>query len=403
MASTEITPDRGLSEKLSREQNIRDLFLDFYKWSYSQLFKVIEHQYPSDKGGGQRAHEHALWFLGKIDHSSFLHQHLENFSAWLVNENPVIAGGVDLPSRLMLAAGWVKGIGFESEEMAVEAVRRGVNIIPGMKSMPQLMPKSPVMMGSYTPDTRLGNPRPRVWRDSKSGNIFNRVGIENPGSKAASIFMGMHAVELPKTYGINIAFDPAVMNIETQVNGMIYAVSNFLTNIPRDNWPKVLELVNTCPHSNDAGILKDNLDMLASVMHAVRNHMLSFSNRDYKLPQLWYKTAPAQSVEYYSSVVKICADNEVSAIVSTNTLPSSVPGNDGLRAGISGDSLFDYALNTAKTLHQLVGKAPIDVIVCGGINSRQRLEQVIGFGFKAGQFFSSLVYGGPWASAVIQR
>ena len=52
-------------------------------------------------------------------------------------DRPVTVGEVTLDSPLMLAAGLVKGDGFESEEAALAAVERGDNIIPGWKLLIQ--------------------------------------------------------------------------------------------------------------------------------------------------------------------------------------------------------------------------------------------------------------------------
>src|SRR5512138_1182444 len=48
-------------------------------------------------------------------------------------KNGITTGGVTLPSSVILAAGLVKGDGFESEQAACDAVRSGRNIIPGWR------------------------------------------------------------------------------------------------------------------------------------------------------------------------------------------------------------------------------------------------------------------------------
>jgi len=68
--------------------------------------------------------------------------------AWTLPHAPVTVGGVELPFPMVLSAGLVKGNGFVDEETALEAVDVGRNIIPGWRTMPQLV--GPVEFGSYT-------------------------------------------------------------------------------------------------------------------------------------------------------------------------------------------------------------------------------------------------------------
>ena len=91
------------------------------------------------------------------------------------------AGGVALDSPLILAAGLVKGDGFESEEAALAAAQSGADIMPGWRSMPRLA--GPVEFGSFTRWPRPGNPGTAVWRDVPTRSTQNRIGLRNPGAR----------------------------------------------------------------------------------------------------------------------------------------------------------------------------------------------------------------------------
>ena len=62
----------------------------------------------------------------------------------------------------MLAAGFVKGVGFPDEDAALMAVESGRNVMPGWASVPALC--GLVEFGSFTRWPRLGNPGTVVWR-----------------------------------------------------------------------------------------------------------------------------------------------------------------------------------------------------------------------------------------------
>src|SRR5947208_2551717 len=91
---------------------------------------------------------------------------------------------ISLPLDLSFAAGLVKGTGFAREDEALAAVERGDNIIPGWRSVPALV--GPLEIGSFTRYPRLGNPGTVVWRDPRTRSTQNRVGLRNPGARAAA-------------------------------------------------------------------------------------------------------------------------------------------------------------------------------------------------------------------------
>jgi dihydroorotate dehydrogenase len=135
-------------------------------------------------------------------------------------------GGVDLPFSLILAAGWVKGDGFSSEEEALDAVAAGRNIIPGWRSMPALV--GPVEFGSFTRWPRMGNLGTVLWRDVPTRSTQNRVGLKNPGAKAAATFLSQCRGNLPPCFGINIAVSPGVADPSQERHEVLESLDTFL-------------------------------------------------------------------------------------------------------------------------------------------------------------------------------
>ena len=102
-----------------------------------------------------------------------------------------------LPQPLILAAGFVKGDGFESEdEQRWQRLTQRKNIIPGWRSMPTLV--GPVEFGSFTRWPRIGNPGTVMWRDvAHTIDTESALGLRNPGAKAAAAFLAQHRDSLP--------------------------------------------------------------------------------------------------------------------------------------------------------------------------------------------------------------
>ena len=195
------------------------------------------------KSPGQ-AHESALRRLRFLDkHSRLLAALAGRFpkESW-----PVEAGGVQLSNPLILAAGLVKGDGFASEAEAMEAVGRGRNIIPGWRSVPALA--GAVEMGSFTPAPRLGNPGTVLWRDAEHRTLYNRIGLRNPGARAAAAFLGERLAELPATFGISLASDPDEADLQQKCEGIAEAAKHFMSAGLRPSWITVnLSCPNTEP------------------------------------------------------------------------------------------------------------------------------------------------------------
>ena len=183
----------------------------------------------------EQAHESALRRLRFLDNHSRL---LAALAGRFPKESwPVEAGGVRLESPLILAAGLVKGDGFASEAEAMDAVKQGRNIIPGWRSAPALV--GAVEMGSFTPAPRLGNSGTVLWRDAEHRTLYNRIGLRNPGARAAAAFLSERQAELPAIYGISLATDPEETDLQQKCEGIVEAVKHFMSAGLRPSWVTV--------------------------------------------------------------------------------------------------------------------------------------------------------------------
>jgi dihydroorotate dehydrogenase len=334
----------------------------------------------------QQAHEYALHLCAWFDQQPEM---LETIHRFTFSDCPVTVGGVKLPAPFILAAGFVKGTGFESEDDALRAVRCGDNIIPGWRSMNALV--GAVEFGSFTRYPRLGNAGNVLWRNiGGTCSLQNRVGLRNPGAKAAATFLASHP---PRgTFGINIAVSPGVKDEAQETREVLESLQIFLEAGVRPSW---FTLNLSCPNTED--------DPAGNQTEDKARHLCKAAVKAIDDIPLWVKISPNLSMIQRGALIRAFAETGVSAVIATNTLPQPTPDNPNLVAGVSGKRLFDDALDTVKSLmcEKEQHHYSVDVIACGGIMDGATYHAYRQLGVLAVQYWSALVYRGPLAAALI--
>ena len=309
---------------------------------------------------------------------------------------PVVVGGTQLSHPLILAAGMVKGDGFADETAALHTFadpRR--NIIPGWRIIPALV--GPVEYGSFTRHPRLGNKGTVVWRHASSRSTQNRIGLKNPGARAAARFLAQRKDQLPREYGINIAVSPAVSDADQQAREVIESLEFFLDAGLRPSW---FTLNLSCPNTED--------DPLGYQLDAETRQICSafierLSARLLDIP-LWVKLSPMLEATQYHSLIRIFHEVGVKAVIATNTLPRPNPEDPSQTAGVGGADLLEPALQAIQHLRAAAQETGFagDLIACGGILDGASWQAYRDLGVKAAQYWSALVYRGPLAAALIE-
>ena len=122
-------------------------------WLHRHLYAALYGLLIS-RQSAQRAHEFMIASLRLLDHAP-LAVKLSGVTRKAVSSiQHIEAGGVSLSQALVLAAGFVKGDGFHSEDDALRAVNSNRNIVPGWRFVPALL--GPVEFGSFTRFPRSG-------------------------------------------------------------------------------------------------------------------------------------------------------------------------------------------------------------------------------------------------------
>jgi dihydroorotate dehydrogenase len=296
-------------------------------------------------------------------------------------------------SPFMLAAGFVKGRGFADEESALRAVEAGENIIPGWRAMPAMV--GAVEFGSFTRYPRLGNSGAILWRDPATRSTQNRIGLRNPGARAAARFMARHSADFPWyiRYGINIAVSPGVSDEAQEIAEVYESMSLFLDAGLRPKW---FTLNLSCPNTED----DPEGNQTAAHARALCSALLAHPQLGYT--PLWIKIGPNLGEEQYAALMAVCAEIGVGAIIATNTLAQAVEGH--LTAGVGGGRLHSHALDAVRHLaaaRERLG-AQVCIIGCGGVLDSVSARAMLAAGADALQYWSALVYRGPLAAAVME-
>ncbi|GAB4510081.1 MAG: quinone-dependent dihydroorotate dehydrogenase [Anaerolineae bacterium] len=340
----------------------------------------------------QQAHNDVLRLLRLLDASTGGQWLLQRMNQWAFPSQPVQVGGVGLPHPFILAAGFVKGTGFSTEAQAMQAVSAHENIIPGWRSMPALV--GAVEFGSYTRWPRKGNFGQVIWRDKSTHSTQNRVGLKNPGVKAAAAFLAMHHAQLPRVYGINIAVTPGVVDPDLERQDAVESISAFLELGIRPSW---FTLNVSCPNTEDDPGNRQTEQSTVGLCRTVTAQLAPLG-----IP-LWVKLSPELAPTQYEVLMRVFQETGIKAVIATNTLPRSAPDHTEHTAGVGGGRLHPHAVEAVRYLAEARAKyAPdVDIVGCGGIQDPLTFQHFTAYRVNAVQYWSALVYRGPLAAALI--
>ena len=344
----------------------------------------------------QRAHQLVLMQLGWLERWRLPVIMAGRLRAWLMPARAVEVGGAKLSARLILAAGLVKGRGFSSEDGALRAAGQGdAKFMPGWRMLPALV--GPVEFGSFPRWPRLGNAGTTLWRQQATQSTQNRVGLRNPGARAAAAFLGARKERLPPDFGINIAVSPGLSELARQQREITESRQFFLA---ADLRPRGSTRNITCPNTEDD---PSGHQLEAGARALCTAFIAELRSRKLEIP-LWVKVGPGLAATQYHMLMRIFAEVGVRAVIATNTLAKPSPSDPAMNAGVGGGALRASALRAVRELQ--IAKArlgcKVDIIGCGGVVDGESLHDYSRLGAVAMQYWSALVFRGPFAAALIE-
>ena len=275
------------------------------------------------------------------------------------NTDPVELIGLKFPNRLGLAAGYDKdGLAW-----------RGLACL-GFGH---------IEIGTVTPRSQPGNPRPRLFRLVEDEALINRLGF--PGRGALFVAKRMRGARLPGlVLGVNLGInkDTALERAAEDYLSLMEVLSPLadylVINISSPNTPGLRQL-------QTREYLEGLLDSLTIE----------------KSKPLLVKLSPDLDNEELEQALAVIMEKKVDGIIATNTttarlhLQSNYASESG---GLSGAPLTVRVRKMVANIYKLTnGKLPI--VAVGGIMSGEASRAALDAGASLVQIYTGLVYRGP--------
>ncbi|GAA4342949.1 quinone-dependent dihydroorotate dehydrogenase [Kangiella taiwanensis] len=296
-------------------------------------------------------------------------------------DDPVEVMGIKFPNRVGLAAGLDKNGEYVD---ALGSLGFGF-----------------VEVGTVTPRSQPGNPKPRLFRIKEAEAIVNRMGFNNDGVE--QLLENVNSASYDGVLGINIGknFDtPVEKAVDDYLIGMekIYTKADYMVvNISSPNTPGLRDLQ-----------FGETLKALLSALKE-KQQQLEKEYGTYK--PLAIKIAPDLSSDNIQELAETFLQFEMDGVIATNTTfdRSQVEGMEHAdeQGGLSGKPLATQSTKVIKSLVEAMNHK-IPVIGVGGIHDGETAVEKIEAGASLVQVYSGFIYEGPQlihdaAKAIKQR
>jgi dihydroorotate dehydrogenase len=244
-----------------------------------------------------------------------------------------------------------------------------------------------VEIGTVTPVSQPGNPKPRLFRLPQDNGIINRMGFNNGGMDKAVERLKQRPRGL--LVGGNIGKnkvtpnEDAISDYEKCFEALHPHVDYFVVNVSSPNTPGLRELQEKEP--------------LAKLLLAlVQQNESKTAQRP-----IFLKIAPDLTNDQLDDIIALVTETQISGVIATNTtierggLKTSKPEIEAIGAGgLSGAPLRERSTEVIRYLHTHSDGA-FPIIGVGGICSPQDALEKLEAGATLLQVYSGLVYAGP--------
>lgn len=244
-----------------------------------------------------------------------------------------------------------------------------------------------VEIGTITPVSQSGNPKPRLFRLPADEGIINRMGFNNGGMDEAVERLKRRPKGL--LVGGNIGKnkvtpnEDATSDYEKCFQALHPHVDYFVVNVSSPNTPGLRDLQE-----------KEPLAKLLSAL--VRQNTSKTVQRP-----IFLKIAPDLTNEQLDDIIELVSETRISGVIATNTtiersgLKTSRLEVEAIGAGgLSGAPLRERSTEVIRYLHTRSDGA-FPIIGVGGICSPQDAIEKLDAGAALLQVYSGLVFAGP--------
>lgn len=300
---------------------------------------------------------------------------LKTLAAWptlapqISGGTPVTVMGLSFRNRLGLAAG------MDKNAVALAAFAR--------------MGFACIEVGTVTPKSQPGNPKPRLFRVPRENALINRMGFNNDGVASVSARVAKAKQTVDAIIGVNLGRSKQTNNEDALCDylyGMeaAYPVADYMTiNISSPNTPGLRNLQH-------GKALRDLLEGLKRK----QNQLLLEHGR---ILPLVVKIAPDNSDAELDAMLAIIDAAGIDGIIATNTTSDKTAvtyyPNGTQKGGLSGAPLMEKSTRTLRRIRKAL--PDIALIASGGVMSSDDYRDKRDAGADLVQIYSGLVYHGP--------
>ena len=245
-----------------------------------------------------------------------------------------------------------------------------------------------VEVGTITPKSQYGNPKPRVFRLEEDEALINRLGFNNTGSEEIS----SRIIKETKKgiLGINIGPNKDTENrIDDYLNCFkkFHSLADYITiNISSPNTEKLRDF--------------HNQDELSSLIKGLKNE----KNKLNSTVPIAIKVSPDLNDEQIDIVSSILLDYEIEIVIVSNTSDKNRDKLNNInkleKGGLSGKPLFEVSNRVISKFYRHIGKK-IKIIGVGGVDSGEAAFEKIIRGASLVQLYTGMVYKGPRIASLI--
>jgi len=254
---------------------------------------------------------------------------------------------------------------------------------------------SHIEIGTVTPKSQPGNPKPRLFRLVNDSALINRMGFNNKGvdfavkklkSKKSEIIIAGNIGKNKITPNTE-----AISDYEKNFNALFDYVDYFVVNVSSPNTPNLRELQDKKP------------------LTELLQHLQNLNSQKQKRKSILLKIAPDLTNEQLDDIIDIVLQTKIDGIVATNTTIErnnlsytkefiEKIGNGGL----SGKPLRNRSTEVIKYIVEKSNNK-IPVIGVGGILTPQDAIEKLQAGAKLVQVYTGFIYNGPGFAKQINK
>jgi dihydroorotate dehydrogenase len=243
-----------------------------------------------------------------------------------------------------------------------------------------------IEIGTITPKSQYGNPKPRVFRVPEERALINRMGFPGIGAEKVRQNLIKSGIEKSRIIiGINIGKNKDTLN-EEAARDYIFLLEKF------SDIADYIAINISSPNTIGLRRLqaRDYLESLLSQMKESRTGLD-------KQPPILVKLSPDLKDNELEDAADAILRVGVDGIIATNTTTSrnTLKSSIGIEVGgLSGDPLSGISRKMVATIHTLTG-GKIPIIGVGGIMTPDQAKAMLQSGATLIQVYTGLVYGGP--------